>query len=278
MRTRRFLGSHRAELTRQVSRLYPEPIRLGQTGVLMPPEWRLTRPIDLGEVELNWRDDADRPRATGGERETRRLRPIADSGREYDRYHRAMRDLARPRLFENRLCYRLLDVLPGEPASPSAMVGTLGEMCYFDMIDVGESLAHEAALVGVDHHGNLTPDRIVWQNLPFRRLLRGPFALTDYPLLTSVSTLTIRRSDSGASFFLLRRDPGKVAIAGGMLSVFPTGVFQPASVLRAPHSPDFDLWRNVMREYSEEFLGNPEHDGGGAPVDYENEEPFRSLR
>ncbi len=32
-----------------------------------------------------------------------------------------------------------------------------------------------------------------------------------------------------------------------------------------------------MREYSEEFLGNPEHDGSGDPIDYAIEEPFRSL-
>jgi len=32
-----------------------------------------------------------------------------------------------------------------------------------------------------------------------------------------------------------------------------------------------------MREYSEEYLGNPEHDGDGPPIDYDNEEPFRSL-
>ncbi len=32
-----------------------------------------------------------------------------------------------------------------------------------------------------------------------------------------------------------------------------------------------------MREYSEEFLGNPEHDGNGDPIDYANQEPFRSL-
>jgi hypothetical protein len=76
---------------------------------------------------------------------------------------------------------------------------------------------------------------------------------------------------------MLRRNPAKVAIAGGMLSVYPTGVFQPASVLPAPASPDFDLWRNVMREYSEEYLGNPEHDGDGPPIDYQNAEPFRSL-
>jgi hypothetical protein len=39
---------------------------------------------------------------------------------------------------------------------------------------------------------------------------------------------------------------------------------------------DFDLWRNIMREYSEELLGNPEHDGDGDPVRYDAE-PFKSL-
>jgi hypothetical protein len=41
---------------------------------------------------------------------------------------------------------------------------------------------------------------------------------------------------------------------------------------------DFDLWRNILREMSEEFLGNPEHDGSsGAPIDYDGQEPFRTL-
>jgi hypothetical protein len=150
-------------------------------------------------------------------------------------------------------------------------------MCYFDMIDVGEALAHEAAMVAVDDRGSLVPDRITWDGLPFRRLAKDPLALSTYPLMLSISTLTIRQSTAGTTFLMLRRNPAKVAIAGGMLSVFPTGVFQPASVVPAPHSPDFNLWRNVMREYSEEYLGNPEHDGNGPPVDYDNDEPFRSL-
>ncbi|WP_344266227.1 hypothetical protein [Actinomadura napierensis] len=149
-------------------------------------------------------------------------------------------------------------------------------MCYFDMIDVGEALAHETGLVGCPE-GTVVPERLAWENLPFRRMVRDPFDLARYPLMLSVSTLTVRQSEAGTTFLLLRRNPAKVAIAGGMLSVFPTGVFQPASVVPAPHSPDFNLWHNVMREYSEEFLGNPEHDGDGPPIDYENEEPFRSL-
>ena len=62
-----------------------------------------------------------------------------------------------------------------------------------------------------------------------------------------------------------------------MLSVMPTGVFQPASILPTHDTPDFDMWHNMMREYSEEFLGNPEHDGDGDPIDYARQEPFRSL-
>ncbi|WKU08814.1 hypothetical protein [Micromonospora sp. HUAS LYJ1] len=150
-------------------------------------------------------------------------------------------------------------------------------MCYFDMIDVGEALAHEAAAAAYPEGSQMDTEAVTWENLPFRRLISDPFDLTSYPLMISVSTLTVRASKGGSTFFLMRRNPTKVAIAGGMLSVIPTGVFQPASVLPAPNSPDFDLWRNVMREYSEELLGHPEHDGGGPPIDYSREEPFRSL-
>jgi transcriptional regulator with XRE-family HTH domain len=276
---RKFLGTNRGTLTKAVYGLYPESMRVRDTGILMPPEWRLAKPVDLSAVRLQWQEETPRPDINGGERETRRVRPLFTGSRDYSRYHRAMRDLARPRLFENRLCYRLLDVVPTENAEAARLdlALTLGEMCYFDMIDVGEALAHEVAAAAYDESGQMDADAITWENLPFRRLLRDPFELSSYPLMISVSTLTVRASKAGSTFFLLRRNPAKVAIAGGMLSVVPTGVFQPASVLPAPDSPDFDLWRNVMREYSEEFLGNPEHDGGGPPVDYAREEPFRSL-
>jgi transcriptional regulator with XRE-family HTH domain len=275
LRTRKFLGAHRGDLTKAVYRLYPDTVRVGDTGILVPPRWRLTEPIDLSAVSLQWLEETPRPAVNGGERETLAVRPLARPGQAYDRYHRAMKDLARPRLFENRMCYRLLDVTPASGRLDVHL--TLGGMCYFDMIDVGESLAHEAAMAGRSDGDTFRPDDVTWDRLPFRRLLRDPFDLSSYPLMISVSTLTVRKSRSGSTFFLLRRNPAKVAIAGGMLSVFPTGVFQPASVVPAPNSPDFDLWRNVMREYSEEYLGNPEHDGDGAPIDYANTEPFRSL-
>lgn len=274
--TRRMLNRHRPELTRLVSGIYPPEDRLGSTGILMAPEWRLRAPVDLASVELAWRQELPPPPVNGQHEETRPLRPLTSPGHRYTRYHRAMRDLDRPRLFENRLCYRLLQVnAPGADRLNLSL--TLGNMCYFDMIDVGEALAHETARAAIDAQGVLRARSLTLNQLPFRRMVADPFALASYPLMLSVSTLTIRQSRAGTTFLLLRRNPAKVAIAGGMLSVFPTGVFQPASVLTPPHSPDFDLWRNMMREYSEEYLGNPEHDGNGPPIDYENEEPFRSL-
>jgi transcriptional regulator with XRE-family HTH domain len=274
LRTRRMLNQHRPELTQLAAQLYPSSIRLADTGILMPEEWRLDRPVDLSSIDLTLRD-APPPPVTGRHEETRSLRPLVAPGRHYDKYHRAMRDLDRPRLFENRVCYRLLGV---EWPSFTVQAGlTVGHMRYFDMIDVGEALAHEVALASIDRDGNIKEDRCSWNRLPFRRLVRDPFDLQAYPLMLSISTLTIRRSRAGATFILLRRGAGQVAIAGGMLSVMPTGVFQPASILPAPDSPDFDLWRNMMREYSEEFLGNPEHDGSGDPIDYASQEPFRSL-
>jgi hypothetical protein len=90
--------------------------------------------------------------------------------------------------------------------------------------------------------------------------------------------LTIRRDGRAGSFILHDRNSSHVALAGGMYHVMPAGVFQPSSISPLDQVNDFDLWRNVMREYSEEFLGNPEHDGSSAQsIDYDAVEPFRSL-
>jgi hypothetical protein len=116
------------------------------------------------------------------------------------------------------------------------------------------------------------------RRLPFRKLAGDPFDLGRRPVLPSIDTLTIRRSAASASFVLHRRDAGSVAVAGGMYHIMPAGVFQPSCISPWACSLDFDLWRNMMREYSEEFLGNLEHDGNAsAPIDYETQEPFRSL-
>jgi hypothetical protein len=88
-----------------------------------------------------------------------------------------------------------------------------------------------------------------------------------------VTTLTIRlrRYPAEPSFLLHWRDPAKVATAAGVYDVIPAGEFQPASVALWDRRNDFDLWRNIVREYSEELFGAAEHDGTRSmPIDYES--------
>ena len=52
----------------------------------------------------------------------------------------------------------------------------------------------------------------------------------------------------------------------------------PASVAFWDRRNDFDLWRNIVREYSEELLGAPEHDGTRSkPIDYESWPLYQHL-
>ncbi|MGH3926821.1 MAG: helix-turn-helix domain-containing protein, partial [Pseudonocardiaceae bacterium] len=69
------------------------------------------------------------------------------------------------------------------------------------------------------------------------------------------------------------------ATAGGTYGAIPTGEFQPSSVALWDRCNDFDLWRNVVREYSEELLGEPEHDGSRSrPIDYQQWPLYQQLQ
>jgi hypothetical protein len=78
--------------------------------------------------------------------------------------------------------------------------------------------------------------------------------------------------------YLHHRDAKSVAAGGGTYHVMPAGEFQPAALAPAHQKNDFSLWRNIQREFSEEFLGNSEHDGNSIdPISYDTDEPFSSF-
>jgi hypothetical protein len=233
-------------------------------------DWLFAEPVDFGQIRLRWAQDAAPPIITGCEPEADLILPLsAPGGRRYHRYTRAIRDLDRPTLFESRASFRLVAVGDFTATSPCM---TFGHTTYFDMVDVCEAVAHE--LAAADMAGKEFARRMP----PFRRLIGDPFDLGRRSVLPSINTLTIRRDPRGASFILHDRNPAQVAVAGGMYHLIPAGVFQPASISPLDEVNDFDLWRNVMREFSEEFLGSAEHDGSGARcIDYDSDEPFRSL-
>ena len=63
-----------------------------------------------------------------------------------------------------------------------------------------------------------------------------------------------------------------------MYDVIQAGDFQPASVALWDRRNDFDLWRNIVREYSETLLGTPEHDSTcSKPIDYGGWPLYREL-
>ncbi len=268
--TRRAFNANRPALAERVAAAYGSRIRHEDTTLLAPTRWLPDQPVDLRDIALQ-HHDIPAPAIDGTEREAAACKPLADLARPYGRYMHAVRDIARPRLLENRLTWRLTDVAWGGAG------GTMGfaDSSYFDGMDHHEAVGHEAACVYVDDSGTLTDRRPALRDLPFRQKIGDPFDLGRRAALASISTM-VMRGGSRPAFLLHRRDGAAVASAGNTLHVVPTGMYQPSSIDYAARTSDFDLWRNITREISEELFGNPEHGGDGQTVDY-TAEPFAGL-
>jgi hypothetical protein len=230
--------------------------------------------VPLNDVVLDLQADSPHAPIIGSERESAQVRPLLSDEQRFQRYSHAIRDLARPRLFENRLCFRMLSADWTLP-TPELDFGVMG---FFDSVDTNEALAHEMALhhLARDSVGDVSVCKPSWRNLTFRKLIGDPFDLSRRPLMGAIGTLTIRAGES-PSMILHQRDGAGVAGGGGMTHLLPAGIFQPCSVLPEAVANDFSIWRNIQREYAEELLGQAEWDGSGRPLDYANVEPFATM-
>lgn len=275
-RVRAHLNGNRFELTRQLLADLP-PGRLAPgTPMLARPHWIAPAPVPLERVRLRWRESAPPAAIDGSEPELDATRPLREDGTPYVHYADAVGELARPRLFEGRSCYRLLEV-GADPAEP---VLTFGSGRYFDYINVGEAAAHEYAAASLESSedgggargggargGGAVDERAT----PFRAAVGDPTDLVRRPVTSATITLTIRhdRAAGTAEFLLHWRDPAKVASGGGLCQVIPAGMFQSSSDAPWNEAHDFDLWRAILRELSEELLGGSEDYGSDlAPIDY----------
>ncbi len=266
---RRYLNHHRSALAQLAVGLYPGTLRIKRTTLIATPSWLPAQPVDMADITMSWVPKPAAVHITGAEPETRALRPLRVPGHQFDRYTAALRYLDPPAMFENRPSYRLLGL---------AWAGASGAMrfglaTYFDKLDISEALGHEMAELHSRQHAQITA-----RDLPFRSFVDDPFDFHRRAVLPAITTLTLRRARAGASFLLHWRDPRKVATAAGIYDVIPAGEFQPSSI--APHdlANDFDIWRNIVREFSEELLGAPEHDGSrSAPIDYDGWPLYRDL-
>ncbi len=272
---RRWLNQHRSELARLAVQLYPAEHQVPDTPLIAGPGWIPDEPIELRSLQLTLDEQPHSAAVEGTEAETLPTRPLCAPGVWFDRYTSAIRHLDPPRLFESRPSYRLL--------SDQLDDGTLhfGLAAYFDKLDISEALGHELAIACLrDRNGVSTSAESLRDQLGFRALIGDPFDPARRAIIPAVTTLTIRlrRYPAEPSFLLHWRDPAKVATAAGVYDVIPAGEFQPASVALWDRRNDFDLWRNIMREYSEELLGTPEHDGTRSkPIDYYGWPLYRDL-
>ena len=271
---RRWLNQHRAELAKLAVQLYPAEHRLPHTTWLTHPEWLPSAPEELNSLTLRLNEGSQAVAVDGSEPESEHVRPLHTAGMRFDRYTSAVRYLSPPTLFESRPSYRLLD------ASLSSQRLEFGLAAYFEKLDVCEATAHEVAAVCMAEGLPSSAERLCGR-LPFRELIGDPLHTGRRAITPGIATLTIRlrRYPAEPSFLLLWRDPMKVATSGGTYGAIPTGEFQPSSVALWDRCNDFDLWRNMVREYSEEFLGEPEHDGTRSrPIDYDRWPLFQRLQ
>ncbi|HEX6525982.1 MAG TPA: hypothetical protein VF070_39110 [Streptosporangiaceae bacterium] len=252
---RRYLNEHRYELTLAARALYPHDLRVAGTPLLARPEWLPDEPVALDQVALTLREEAG-----DGVPESSNAGPATLS------YAEVMAELNRPALFENRVCYRLLDV-----TGKHLMFG-VGR--YFDLINTCEAVAHEfvaATLRG--EHGSLA----------LREQIGDPTDLTRRRALAAITTLVLTRGDhthgdGGPRMILHWRDPAKVATGGGLYTTAPVGMFQPSHDAVWNLRNDFSLWRSLVRELNEELLHATEDYGSDeAPIDYQRWPLYREL-
>jgi hypothetical protein len=256
---RRMVNEQRLGLVAEAARLYPGAARAASTDLLCRPEWLPDAPVDLAGIALHWTGRPPAPRADATAAAAAHLLPQQAAGGPFASYAAAVAVVDPPALFQNRVCYRLLDATLRGPAQL-----TIGPARYFDAMNLGHAVAHElaAAQAAGPSPGaapSPAPSPVSLADLPLRAALGDPCALSQRSTLTAVTTLTLRRAADGtASFPLHWRDPARVNHAGGAYQVMPAGIFQPVTDRPAAQQADFSLWRCMTREFSEELLGGSE--------------------
>ena len=263
-RIRRLQGEHRLELAAMAAGLYPDLPRVAGTDLLRWPGWLPAAPLDLDALPLGWVAEPPPPAADAAGPAAAHVLPPSAAGQEYPTYAAAIGALDRPALFENRVCYRLLDAELAGGTGDRPLGLRFGPARYFDAVNLGHAVAHELTAAWA------SGSPLGLTALPLRASVGDPCALERRSAITAVTTLTLRRSPDGeASFPLHWRDPARVNHAGGLYQVMPAGIFQPVSAAPAAEQHDLSLWRCMTREFSEELLGgSEEYPTHGGVLDY----------
>ncbi|GAA0575660.1 hypothetical protein [Actinomadura livida] len=233
---------------------------------LYRPEWAIDEPVPLEDLRFTLLPE---PGNSPPHLDVlRRHWPLDSTGKPLDRYHEAVTAYDAPANWFNGTSYRLMGV---EVTPEKHLTLSVTTMKYWDGFDSSAGLVFEAA-----ERYRSTGGKSV--SGPYRRRVRDPFNFTGRYCAIGFGVLTVRRAPSSSTFFLHRRDE-RVAIDTNITGFVPAGEFQPSDDSRLSLETDLDLWRAIMREYAEEFLGKEEvRLRTGAPIAYDRESPFRELQ
>lgn len=266
---RRSVAQRRPELNRLALRLHAANVHPDLPSVLTSPRMRPAQPLPLTRLRIVMRRAGQLPPVSvPRRRRVRRMLPPQRSGAPVATYSEAIELHAKPALWNDLATYRVVSVdLAG--ANPEIQVGISS---FFLGVDISELLGHELAA------GSRGRRRDRPATYPIRYRLGSPVDLAARNVLTAVSALTLRVSGDRSTFFLHERDRSKVALAGGMMHLAPSGVYQPSADDPTTIDRDKSPWLTLCREFAEEYLGVDEARGlAGAQLSYEWDEPYASI-
>ncbi|RNC85214.1 MAG: hypothetical protein ED557_00090 [Balneola sp.] len=208
--------------------------------------------------------------------------PYTDEQNHFPLYTSAVKELLKPKIFEDNRQYRFLDL--ESDGSNFQFNISRKPYSYFYKINYGKGVQHEliSELLRINKI-DLFDDVFSFdktpkiKSLPFRRKvlegLKNTETFNHTVVLGGVSTLTLLYDGNSFRFLLHERGSGQ-GYAANIRHVIPAGEYQPLSK-GDNFSKDLPLWNNTMREYAEE-LGNLEEFKGeeGKIFDYSKTSPF----
>jgi hypothetical protein len=235
--------------------------------MLTKPGWILPSPAPLEYIKLELCDSTpnDGQIEAARKRSKRILPRIVGESRRLS-YSDAILQVEKTSGLFNGIVYRPVQIDVAE----HLMHVTFTRGRYFDYLDTGEVLAYE---IGLRH---LRQVRQVTEG-SYRRSLGNPFDLYRRGASFGIITLTIRQGTDKLSFYMHQRNGNHVVAGSEIMHVIPAGEFSPSNVTAEALKDDFNIWRNIMREYAEEFLNVEEAYGLGGKWLGDTESPYREL-
>ena len=250
--------------------------------ILLRDSWIARYPVPLQDISIfrdpRWQNDKkhlntiDWATYRGVAQSTKRseyLLPSRNDGTAVCRYSEAVSEYDAPKLWWDSLAY---DICSIDSDAGWKLGFRLGK--YFEHFDTEEVLTYELA------HALSLGDKSVKEldaSLKLRKSLVDPYSFDNRETEVGISTLTLIREGDNCEFVMFKRSEESVATAQGMLSVVPAGEFEPSSQSMDALESDFDLWKNVMREYVEELYPEALHERVYEKLDYEKDPPFCYL-